>query len=309
MTSQEQLARMLRLVPYLRGRQGVTVNEVAKDFGVSATTVLSDLTVLQFCGLPGGYPDDLFEVDIDAAREEGVIYHFQNADVLSRPLRLRPAEAASLMAALEVVVELAGDDGAAESALDKLREAVGESRPSVVVDVDSGQPGVRAALLSAIEAQQAVVLTYRKPGQRGSAQVDVEPARLRTDGGFGYLDAWSRPRQAWRSYRLDRIERVEALDEAFEARDPGEISWFQDVATAITLVVGPEAEWIAEYYPCRSVQRTEHGLEVTLPVASGSWARALLLRLGPGVRSCSDAELLRATTAEALGALKRYALG
>ena len=309
MTSQEQLARMLRLVPYLRGRQGVTVNEVAEDFGVSAATVLSDLTVLQFCGLPGGYPDDLFEVDIDAAREEGVIYHFQNADVLSRPLRLRPAEAASLMAALEVVVDLAGDDGAAASALDKLRQAVGESRPPVLVDVDSGQPGVRAAPLSAIESRTAVALSYRKAGQRRGATVDVEPARLRTEGGFGYLDAWSRPRQAWRSCRLDRIEGVEPLGDAFEARDPGEISWFHDVATAITLVVAPEAEWIAEYYPCRSVRRTDQGFEVSLPVASGSWARALLLRLGPAVRWCSDAELVRASSAEAAGALKLYALG
>ncbi len=128
MRSDTQLARLLRLVPYLSANPGVGVADVVAAFGVPARQVLADLEVLQFCGLPGGYPDDLFDVDLEDVRESGRI-EFRNADVLSRPLRLRPAEAAGLMAALSLVVEAGGGSKAASSALAKLRAAVGDVDP------------------------------------------------------------------------------------------------------------------------------------------------------------------------------------
>ncbi|HJE51033.1 MAG TPA: WYL domain-containing protein, partial [Tessaracoccus flavescens] len=103
MRSEEQLARLLRMVPFLSSNPGVTTDEVAEAFGVTPRQVLKDLDVLQFCGLPGYLYDDLFDVDVEAVRETGTI-HFRNADVLARPLRLRPAEAASLLTALRLVV-------------------------------------------------------------------------------------------------------------------------------------------------------------------------------------------------------------
>ena len=107
MRAEEQVARMLRMVPYLSAHQGVAVAEVARVFGTTPAQVVRDLEVLQFCGLPGGYYDDLFDVDIEAAREEGHVY-FRNAEVLRRPLRLRPVGAAGVPAALRLVVEVAG---------------------------------------------------------------------------------------------------------------------------------------------------------------------------------------------------------
>ena len=104
MRSDAQLTRLLRLVPYLAANQGVSVDEAAAAFTTTPKQIVRDLEVLQFCGLPGGYFDDLFDVDIDAVREEGHI-DFRNADVLARPLRLRPDEAASLLAALRLVTK------------------------------------------------------------------------------------------------------------------------------------------------------------------------------------------------------------
>ena len=68
MKAEEQVARMLRMVPYLSAHQGVAVTEVARVFGTTPNQVIRDLEVLQFCGLPGGYHDDLFDVDIDGVR-------------------------------------------------------------------------------------------------------------------------------------------------------------------------------------------------------------------------------------------------
>lgn len=77
------------MVPYLQAHPDIGVAEVAADFGITRRQLLADLNVLWMCGLPGGLPDDLIEIDMDAAESEGVI-HLNNADYLSRPDALHP---------------------------------------------------------------------------------------------------------------------------------------------------------------------------------------------------------------------------
>lgn len=305
MRSEEQLARLLRMVPFLSSNPGVTTDEVAEAFGVTPRQVLKDLDVLQFCGLPGYLYDDLFDVDVEAVRETGTI-HFRNADVLARPLRLRPAEAASLLTALRLVVDVAGESEAATSALAKLEAAVG-GESALSVNVSASDPALRARLADAIARRVPVRLTYRSSNRPGESVADVEPARLRLVDGFNYLDAWSRPREAWRSFRLDRIADVELLDGDTNA-DHGDApeGWFDDVSDELTLTVAPSARWITEYYPTTAV--VDHGdrLEVTFPVASLDWAVSLVLRLGDAVVDVSDPSIRAAAQNKAAQTLALY---
>jgi proteasome accessory factor C len=50
--AQSQVERMLALVPYLQARDGISVDEVARDFKVKPAQIVKDLKVLWFCGLP-----------------------------------------------------------------------------------------------------------------------------------------------------------------------------------------------------------------------------------------------------------------
>jgi proteasome accessory factor C len=308
MKAEEQVARMLRMVPYLSAHQGVAVTEVARVFGTTPTQVIRDLEVLQFCGLPGGYYDDLFDVDIDGVREDGHVF-FRNAEVLARPLRLRPAEAAGLLAALRLVVEVAADSAAARSALDKLEAAVGSEARGVSVAVAATDPGRRASVAAAIADRRAVRLTYRTPGRPGFSDAVVEPARLRIVDGYTYVDAWSRPRGAWRSFRLDRVEGVERLDDPVEERGEPPEGWFGDVASQLTLTLVPSARWVAEYYPTSAVEDLGDRVRVRFPVASTKWAVGLLLRLGGQVLEVSDDGALDAARLEAAAALALYGAG
>lgn len=305
MRSGEQLSRLLRLVPYLAQHPGTDVSSVAETFGVNPRDIISDLEVLQFCGLPGGYPGDLFEVDIDTVRDDGYI-DFGNAEVLSRPLRLRTQEAASLLAALRLVVDVAGSSEAAATALAKLEAAVGSDDDRVSVSVAPSDPGDRAVLASAIAEAQVVRLTYRKPGSPQDQVAEVEPARLRLVDGYPYLEAWSRGRDAWRSYRLDRLVAVEVLDERFQPRADPPTTWFDDAPGRLTVTVRDSARWIAEYYPTTQVEERPEGLAVTFPVASRSWARGLLLRLGDAVVEVSEKDLAAEAGDVARAALAHY---
>ncbi len=100
--AREQVARLLTLVPYLHARGQVRVEDAATALGVPPQQVVRDLKVLFMCGLPGGYPDDLIDVDLDSLEgpeADGVI-RVSNADYLARPLRLTATEATAVMVAL-----------------------------------------------------------------------------------------------------------------------------------------------------------------------------------------------------------------
>ncbi len=308
MRSSEQLARLLKLVPYLQQHQGVSVEQVALHFGITARQVVSDIEVLQFCGLPEGFHQDLFDVDIDEVRDAGHIY-FRNADVLARPMRMRLQEATSLLVALDMLVETSGSSEAAASALGKLRTLVGEVDPAVSVSVAAGRPEHRELLQAAIADARLVELTYEGAGRTQVTQPTVEPMRLRVTGGYAYLDGWSRNRDGWRSYRLDRMAAVAVLATSFEARsdlpDEGD-RWFDEISRELVLDLAPSAQWVAEYYPV--TDRSDHPdhISVTFPLASPQWASSLLLRLGSDVRRVSDEQVARAAANDARGALALY---
>jgi proteasome accessory factor C len=61
-TATDRVLRMLAMVPYISRRPGVSIGEVANEFGVTTDQVTADLDLLMVCGLPGYYPDDLIDV-------------------------------------------------------------------------------------------------------------------------------------------------------------------------------------------------------------------------------------------------------
>lgn len=301
-----ELERLVNLVPYLRAHQGVTVDEVAREFGVTRQRVLADLSILQFVGLPGGYFGDLFEVDLGGAREHGDIF-VHNVEALGRPMRLTHDQVASLSVALQMVMAMGGDDAGARSALAKLEE-LSRGATGVEVDLDAGTAAHRAALSRALQDHRAVSLTYRPGGAPDHRTAVVEPARLRADGGYAYLDAWSRDRDDWRTYRLDRIDDVTLLDDDAPAREvPASLdTWFADAPAEFTVTVTEAGRWCADYHPTSAVERVEEGWRITFPLVSTDWAARLLLRLGDAVVDVEQDVVVDAARDLSTRALARY---
>ena len=285
-TSSAQVRRLLTLVPYLQKVGQADLAETASLFGVTKRQLVADLNTLWFCGLPGGLPGDLIEVDMDAL-DSGCV-RLSNADYLSAPLRFTPDEAQSLIVALQAVGELAGPElgEAVASAVGKLGGAQTPARPApIVVTGGTGSPDVRQVLTDAIDARETVMLSYDgAPGSPPSV-TEVEPTRLGTVDGYAYVQAWSRRREAWRTYRVDRISAVERTRRPRgEHGEPEPLTggWLdrRPDAVPVTVEVAPQARWITEYYPIRETRPTPRGLAVDLLVADPVWLRTLLLRLG-----------------------------
>src|SRR5688500_20140723 len=102
------------------------VEQAAAALGVPPAQLVKDLKVLIFCGWPGWLQGDLIEVDLDAfeAGGDGII-RISNADYLTEPLRLSPAEASAVIAELRPLRDSADESVLARvaGALAKLRAA------------------------------------------------------------------------------------------------------------------------------------------------------------------------------------------
>lgn len=279
-SSADQVARLLALIPYLQARPGIALAEASAAFSLTQKQLLADLWVAFMCGLPGGMPGDLIEVDMDAARGEGVIT-LSNAEVLSKPLRLAPHEVSTLRLALQAVREIAAPESyaAIDSASVKLATMSWQEGPPTVVSIVTGDEWVRQGLLDALKAQNRVRLTYDGGARGATTEPLVDPVAIIAKNGYAYLEAWSLDRSGWRSYRLDRIITVEPTGTT--AQDHGELpqrdDWLTEAATEVTLRVRDSAWWITENLPISGIDADL----VTLRVADPAWLRSLVLRLGP----------------------------
>lgn len=290
--AQSQVARMLELVPYLQTRGGVPVADVAKDFGVSTGQIVKDLNVLWFCGLPNAVSGDMIDVDMEALQDEGVV-RLTNADYLSRPLRLSPAEALALIVALRALAESAGprEREAVDRALAKIEAAAGErsSRAAVVdVQLDTGDPQIRDAVDEALRERRQLQLTYYVARRDETTERTADPLRLVYFEGRPYLEAWCHRAQETRLFKVDNITAATVLDTA--ADPPVDVSLLDvsqgafrpDPDDPVAVVdLAPAARWVADYYPTEGTSELpDGGLRVRLRYTDEQWLRRLVMRLG-----------------------------
>jgi proteasome accessory factor C len=309
--SADRLSRLLNLVPYLLARPGIAVDEAARDLGVTERQLRDDLELLWVCGLPGYGPGDLIDMALDGDRV--TITYDAGID---RPLRLTRDEALAMVVALRLLAETpgVGHRDAIERALAKIESAAGdEAGPPVAVRL----PGNRdrpAALRDAVERGRALRITYYTAARDETTDRVVDPMRVIVVGDRAYLESWCRRVEAVRLFRVDRIDAFEELDQPAAVPPEAHPTDFSDGVfratpdqPLVTLRVSRGARWITEYYPCEEVRAVpgEHWL-VSLRASDLSWARRLVLGLGPEVTVVGPPELIEAVGAEARGALAAY---
>ncbi|MDR2931446.1 MAG: WYL domain-containing protein [Propionibacteriaceae bacterium] len=305
-TSMEQVARLLSEIPYIQARPGITLHEIAEVFSIPVAQVKRDLAVAIFCGLPGGYPSDLIDVDLDVMDDEGVVY-LSNPTALDRPTRFTVTEAASLQLALTALRSLVAPDTAAQ--IDDLVARIAVA-PSVDMRLATAAPGVRDVISSAISSAERIELTYEGQARGQVTRPVVDPAAIFLGDGVAYLTAYSLTSDGWRTYRLDRVVAASPTGEAASDHGarPSLEEWPASLtqSDSVTVLVTPSAGWIAEYYPTRSVVKVADGFQIELPVVSPSWLIRLLLSLGDHVRSIAPIQYARAVSERARQALSTY---
>lgn len=213
--------RLVAMVMHMQGRRLVRAEELAHRFEISVRTVYRDVAALVESGVP-------------IVGEAGVGYSLVRSYHLP-PVMLTADEAAALTVGAEMVRQF-GDASVAEpmtSAIDKLRAVLPRERQeqvdrlaqqTVIRGQPSRSPADPAAQPWLLEVQRGVAqrrvlrVLYRTRSRGDETWRDVEPLGVVFYGGAWYLVAWCRLRQDYRHFRVDRVQRLELLPEAFPTR-------------------------------------------------------------------------------------------
>lgn len=209
--------RLFQIVQQIRGRRLTTAQQLAERLQVSMRTIYRDVADLQAQGVP-----------IDG--EAGVGYRMRRGYDLP-PLMFTHDEARALVAAVRIAQPRL-DPALAAQAGDALSKILAVLPPAARVAAESlamYAPGTAlddatrariAALRDAIDRRRKVALRYLDLGGRISERT-VRPLACLLWDAVWTLSAWCETREGFRTFRIDRIEQLDVLDDAPFRDEPG----------------------------------------------------------------------------------------
>ncbi len=290
-----QIGRLLGIVAHLDHHGQATFEELADHFGVSSERIKRDVEMLWCTGVPGYHTNDLLDFD-PFAYDEGIV-KLTNAQGLYQ-LRLSPAEAVSLVAALAALCESEAAPAAASSALAAVQKSLAHVATVASANATGEHArGVHDALAQAIEAAQAVDVTYVDSRDRRT-QRRIEPHRIVVMGAAWYVECFCHKADDYRTLRLDRMLDVVPSDapQSHPAR-PGDLSPVPMYDAAIA--VRAPGRFAFEDLPGVTVTPQEGHYVVNVGVASPEKIAARILSVGQHVHSIEPRELREIVAAHA----------
>ena len=206
--------RVLALLERVQERPGLTAPQLAEELGVSERTVRRYVSTLQELEIP---------VEAGRGRYGG---HRLRAGFRMPPLMLTTDEAVAITLAL-ALTGTADEPTAAQSALEKLRHVMPRgvadrvdavldavASPSTQTRRPSADPGPVAALATGVVERRRCRVRHRSAGGTSTVR-EVNPYGLAVVLGSLYVHGWCHLRQARRTFRVDRIDRVDLLPRTF----------------------------------------------------------------------------------------------
>ena len=214
----ETSGRLLKLLSLLQTRRDWPGNELAQRLGVSGRTIRRDVERLRDLGYP---------VDAVTGPAGGYRLH---AGTAMPPLLLDDDEAVAIAVGLRTAAgaSVAGIEETSIRALVKLEQvlpshlrrrvnALGSVLATLPASGPMVDPQALTTIASACRDRERLRFAYRSREAQDTRR-HVEPHSLVNLGRRWYLVAWDCEREAWRTFRVDRLERAAATGARFEPR-------------------------------------------------------------------------------------------
>lgn len=200
----ERTSRLLDLVPYINTHQGISLVDLAQVFEVSTDQMISDLTTLWMCGLPGYTPLELMDLDF----ESGYVT-IRNAPTLAKPRSITHEEGVALVLGLEVLrTTISTERQDLISAIGSLSQRIAGlvNLPSALSASSGISPEVTVSIREAIKNRSGLKISYHSLYKDEISERVVLPLELIESQSYLYLHAYCFTAQDFRHFRVDRIQ-------------------------------------------------------------------------------------------------------
>ncbi len=300
-----QLSRLFETVYLLLNHKRLTASELAQRFEVSTRTIYRDIETLSASGIP-----------VYTTQGMGGGICIGDSYVLNKST-LSDEEQAQILLALE---SLSATDAAQAGALLGKLGSLFNKESANWIEVDFSRWGNReqdrnalATLKDAILGQQALSFTYYT-GYGEVSQRKVYPIKLIYKGRAWYLQAFDLTRDAYRTFKMCRMEKLSQCGEAFVRESLPQAPPLEPSVSGViptcqaTLHFHQSAAWrIWDEFGHDGVIRDTDGsfiVKVLLPNDSG--LLPYLISLGTAVKVLAPPELRQALALELKTILAAY---
>ncbi len=302
----DRLAMVLAVVPWLAERGGATVEEISAHFDLPADEVMSVLSVVQCCEIPP-YGGDTLGI---AVFDDGTVV-VEPSVALDRPLRFTADEAFGLLAAGRAALAVPGADptGPLARALDVLEQHLGGG---VAVELDA--PEHLSDIRTALAARHPLEITYHVASRDEVTVRQVDPGRVAAVDGRWYLEGWCHRADGRRRFRIDRVESMHSMDEVLDdaaiRRATGDgplVPGADPDAPRMRLrLPASRRRALEELRVDELIENDDGTIEAVVAVLGQVVVDRALLRIGPGVEVLEPAHLSSRPAEVAAAVLTRY---
>lgn len=292
----EHTSRLLDLVPFITSHQGIAITELAKVFEVSTDQMVSDLTTLWMCGLPGYTPLELMDLDF----ESGFV-SIKNAPTLARPRSVTHEEGVALLLGLSLLRTSVSED----------RSDLLESIDSLVVKIATliklpadvkTHSNIRLdhveKIQRALAEQQGLEISYHAIYKDEVTQRKIFPLEILEDDSL-YLVAYCFVAEDFRHFRLDRITDISLIP----VERPSRISLSKSDKLDFEIRIINPTRPVAELFELSQIE-----VDSTYVLASYSrfWVERSVLSAAGAAELLSPVELRNGIAEKARLILNRY---
>jgi len=295
-----QVTRLLDLVPYLIANQGISLEKIAMDFHISKANVLDDLNTLWMCGLPGYTPLELIDLSFDTG-----FVSIRNAEVLSNPRKLTTTEVGAIIIGLTILQESYPSNEVHEQAIKDLVKRLSQKTNVVVpVILSTIVPAqLRADVNVAIGSKQNLIISYHSFSRDEVTSREITPFSIKRDGTFEYLESYCYAAKDFRSFRLDRILNCTIIGRSDNQAAANENL---DDHLEISMKILSNSRKIAETFSMKTLGHIQQGGEFISSVYNLEWIIRTISSLNSSAEVTRPLEVRSQVALRAQRALKLY---
>jgi proteasome accessory factor C len=305
-TGLERTERLLDLVPYVATHQGISLEELAREFSLSTAQLTEDLTTLWMCGLPGYTALELMDLSFDTG-----FVSIWNADTLARPRMLNRDEVLALILGLQTLneeayphqVELIAMIAHLISRLVDLLDVGVQGRVQAGTSVLAHERGI---IERAISSRGAVQISYYSMTRDEISQRIIHPLEFTTVKDNDYVLAFCELTSGYRTFRLDRVKHAQSV-ESGEGIDSAVLPTQNSEKLLITVIANSRLRDVVERFNLKmdlTGQAFPGNIEVE--TFSSDWAIREIMSFGGDVHVESPAELRKSLQERASRTLRAY---
>jgi predicted DNA-binding transcriptional regulator YafY len=275
MDNSERLKRLLLELPWLSKNKSVSIEDFCRTFSVSRDQAVNDLTLLTFVG-PSQFGGDL--VDIQVSNNSITVVDNQSHD---SSINFTPEELMVLISSLNLLIESDKSNLVTKNLYNKIINSFNDNLESNDFNYDE----ILNTIEISLKDNYLIKLDYIDGRNFVRKDITAKSESIEDKGKFKYLIAIDVSNRTIKSYRLDRILKVELTDQKSKNI---EISNIDQVPNKLSISVPIWKKYILDGFNIEEIESDDTSIKFDLNFYDFNFVKTFLYTLGKNIRIVAE---------------------